>query len=130
MRRRRRAPARLVLTPVHRPTVDIYEADAAGYAERRGVQREERVAAFAAALGPDGLRLDLGCGPGHYLPLLGRPAVSVDAAAAMAQVAARAAPDVPAGDPSLSSDEQPASANITSATPTRTARDAVISDAG
>ena len=81
---------------MHRPTVDIYEADAAGYAERRGVQREERVAAFAAALGPDGLRLDLGCGPGHYLPLLGRPAVSVDAAAAMAQVAARAAPDVPA----------------------------------
>lgn len=82
--------------PVHRPTVDIYEADAAGYAARRGVQRSERVRRFAAALGPDGLRLDLGCGPGHYLPLLGRPAVAVDVAGAMVRVASLAAPDVPA----------------------------------
>jgi TDG/mug DNA glycosylase family protein len=79
---------------VHRPTVEIYEADARGYAARRGVQREERVRAFAAALGADGLRLDLGCGPGHYLPLLGRPAVAVDAAGAMVRVARSAMPDV------------------------------------
>ncbi|MBX3287280.1 MAG: methyltransferase domain-containing protein [Actinobacteria bacterium] len=79
---------------MHRPTVDVYEADATGYAARRGVQREQRVAAFASALG-DGLRLDLGCGPGHYLALLGRPAVAVDAAAAMVRVARAAAGDVP-----------------------------------
>jgi TDG/mug DNA glycosylase family protein len=80
---------------VHRPTVDIYEADASGYAARRGVQRAERVQAFAAAVGAHGLRLDLGCGPGHYLPLLGRPAVAVDAASAMVRVARSAVPGVP-----------------------------------
>lgn len=78
---------------MHRPTVDIYEADAAGYADRRGVQRPERALAFAGAIGSE-LRLDLGCGPGHYLPLLGRPAVALDAAHAMAEMAAGTAPAV------------------------------------
>lgn len=80
---------------MHRPTVAIYEADAAGYAERRGVQRPEQVRAFADAVA-DGLRLDLGCGPGLYLPLLGRPAVALDAAHAMVELAAEAAPEASA----------------------------------
>jgi len=80
---------------LHRPTVEIYECDAATYAERRGVQRPERAEAFAFSLPERGCRLDLGCGPGHYLPLLGRPAVAFDAAHAMARAAATAAPDVP-----------------------------------
>ena len=80
---------------MHRPTIAIYEDDADGYAARRGVQRPERVAAFATAVGA-GVRLDLGCGPGHHLPLLGRPAVALDAARAMTALAAIAVPGVPA----------------------------------
>jgi TDG/mug DNA glycosylase family protein len=87
---------------VHRPTIAIYEADAADYTRRRGVQRPERAGAFAAAVG-GGLRLDLGCGPGHYLPLLGRPAVALDAAEAMTRLAAGAAPEVPAVQGDLAS---------------------------
>jgi len=77
-------------------TIAVYEAEGAGYAERRGVQFPERIEAFAAAVAPGGLRLDLGCGPGHHLPLLGRPAVALDAAAAMVAASARANPDVAA----------------------------------
>ncbi len=68
---------------MHRPTIDVYEREGGRYAVRRGVQGKERVKAFAAALGPDAVRLDLGCGPGHYLPLLGEPAVALDATLAM-----------------------------------------------
>lgn len=80
---------------MHRPTIAVYEGDAATYAARRGVQRPVQVAAFAAALPPDGRRLDLGCGPGHHLPLLGGPAVALDAAAAMVAMAAATAPGAP-----------------------------------
>ncbi len=76
----------------HRPTIEVYEAAAAHYAEARGVQVPDRVAAFARAVRPGGRRLDLGCGPGHYLPLLGRPVVAADATAAMVRRAAAAHP--------------------------------------
>lgn len=80
---------------VHRPTIEVYEREAGTYAERRGVQDPARVRAFAAAL-PDGARrLDLGCGPGHHLPLLGAPAVAADATAAMVAAVRRDHPDVP-----------------------------------
>jgi len=79
-----------------RPTIEVYEREAAGYAVRRGVQRPERASAFAGAVAPEGVRLDLGCGPGHYLPLLGEPAVAVDAAASMVRAAREAHPSVPA----------------------------------
>jgi TDG/mug DNA glycosylase family protein len=82
-----------------RATIEVYEREGANYAERRGVQRPERAVAFAAAvdaLGPDARRLDLGCGPGHYLDLLGRPAVALDGALAMVTAARATAPDVPA----------------------------------
>ena len=78
---------------MHRPTVQVYEHEGAGYAVRRGVQRPERPQAFAAAV--SGLRLDLGCGPGQYLPLLGSPAVAADAAHAMVSASAAADPSVP-----------------------------------
>lgn len=78
---------------MHRPTVQVYEREGAGYAVRRGVQRPERARAFGAAV--TGLRLDLGCGPGQYLPLLGSPAVAADAAHAMAAAARRDHPEVP-----------------------------------
>ncbi|MEZ5139919.1 MAG: methyltransferase domain-containing protein [Acidimicrobiales bacterium] len=79
---------------MHRPTVEVYEREGEGYAARRGIQRPERTRAFASAVA--GLRLDLGCGPGHHLGLLGRPAVAVDAAGAMARAAAAHAPAVQA----------------------------------
>ena len=78
-----------------RRTIEVYERAAADYAVRRGVQREERAHAFRSELA-GGLRLDLGCGPGHYLPLLGEPIVAVDATEAMVALVRRDHPGVPA----------------------------------
>lgn len=77
-------------------TIDIYEREGARYSIRRGVEGPDQVEAFARSLPVDGLRLDLGSGPGHYLPLLGRPAVALDGAHAMAAASLDAYPDVPA----------------------------------
>jgi TDG/mug DNA glycosylase family protein len=75
-----------------RSTVDAYERSAVDYASARGVGNGERAEAFAASVATDGVRLDLGCGPGHHLPLLGRPVVGADAAAAMLDVVPQHAP--------------------------------------
>lgn len=81
---------------VHRQTIEIYEDEGAAYAIRRGVQRTDLATDFSESL-PDGrLRLDLGCGPGHHLPLLGDPAVALDGAHAMAAASRAAHPSVPA----------------------------------
>ncbi len=80
---------------MHRPTIDVYEANAADYVDRRGIQRPARARAFADAVADGARRLDLGCGPGHYLPLLGEPVLAVDAARAMAATTARDHPTVP-----------------------------------
>lgn len=77
------------------PTVDTYERGARAYLERRKAYNPERAEEFRASLPPGSLRLDLGSGPGHYLPHLGRPVVAADAAHAMAQTA-RAQHQVPA----------------------------------
>ena len=82
---------------MHRATIDVYEAEGANYARRRGPQDPARPRRFAEAVdagGADRLRLDLGCGPGHPLPHRGGPAVAVDAAQAMAVAARHAAPEV------------------------------------
>ena len=76
-----------------RATIEVYEGNARRYHERRGVHGPERVRAFADSV--DGRRLDLGAGPGIYLPLLGRPAVALDAARNMLAEASRNAPGVP-----------------------------------
>lgn len=76
------------------PTIAIYEREGAQYAVRRGVQDPERARTFGATV--VGRRLDLGCGPGHHLPLLGAPAFALDAARSMVAAAAVAAPDAPA----------------------------------
>jgi double-stranded uracil-DNA glycosylase len=76
-------------------TVGIYEQAAAAYGERRRAYQPERAAAFAARLPPDGVRLDLGSGPGHYVPHLGRPLVAADAAPAMLSEARRRHPGTP-----------------------------------
>ncbi|HEY8547239.1 MAG TPA: methyltransferase domain-containing protein [Acidimicrobiales bacterium] len=66
-----------------RATVEVYEQAARQYAEERRAYHPERAAAFADAVGEGTWRLDLGCGPGLYLPHLGRPVVALDPARAM-----------------------------------------------
>lgn len=74
------------------PTVAVYQRSAAAYRDRRRVYQPDRATSFAAAIPPGSVRVDLGCGPGHYLPLLGTPVVAVDAAPAMAAEARRRHP--------------------------------------
>lgn len=73
-------------------TVEVYERSAGRYAAARPVSDQRRPAGFAAAIPRGALRLDLGCGPGHHLPLLGEPIIAADAAAAMLDEVGRRAP--------------------------------------
>jgi TDG/mug DNA glycosylase family protein len=77
-------------------TVDIYERSAAAYGDRRRAYQPDRAATFGARLPAGGVRVDLGSGPGHYLPHLGRPVVAVDAAPSMLVEARRRHPGTPA----------------------------------
>jgi double-stranded uracil-DNA glycosylase len=79
-----------------RRTVDVYEHGAAAYGDRRRAYAPERAAAFAAAVPDGGVRIDLGTGPGHYLPHLGTPVVALDAAPAMLTETRRRHPGTPA----------------------------------
>ncbi len=76
-------------------TVEAYEQAAAEYGERRRAYHHERARSFAGALPPGGVRLDLGSGPGHYVPHLGRPVVAADAAVAMLAETRRRHPATP-----------------------------------
>lgn len=83
---------------MHHDTVAVYETNAGEYRRRRKAYdpgRAERFAAGVTAVNPDGVRLDLGCGPGLYADLLGRPLIATDAALAMCGEARATAPDVP-----------------------------------
>lgn len=79
-----------------RGTVAAYERSAAFYGDRRRAYQPERAASFAADVPAGGVRLDVGAGPGHYLPLLGQPAVAADPAVAMLVEARRRHPGTPA----------------------------------
>ena len=78
-----------------RGTVAVYEAGAAAYGDRRRAARPDGAAAFAARVQAGAVRLDLGSGPGHYLPHLGGPVVAADAAPAMVAEARRRHPGIP-----------------------------------
>ena len=80
---------------MERDTVAVYEQRAADWAARRPPKFRAQAAAFAARCLPGLPRLDVGSGPGSYLADLGRPAVALDAAFAMVDIARRIAPDVP-----------------------------------
>ena len=80
---------------MHRDTVEIYEANAAEYRRRRKAYDPERAERFRDGVGPGAPRLDVGCGPGLYLPLLGRPLVATDVAPAMCAEVRRADGSVP-----------------------------------
>jgi double-stranded uracil-DNA glycosylase len=77
-----------------RSTIAVYEAEAARWAANRRPRDLRRTRAFAdraraAALGPVA---DLGCGPGWDTAELPRPAVALDAAAAMVALVPERAP--------------------------------------
>lgn len=81
---------------MERATVDVYEQEAATYAARRPPKHRARAARFAESVLPGRPVLDVGCGPGGYLPDLlsgGAPVVALDAARAMLDLAGVAAPD-------------------------------------
>jgi double-stranded uracil-DNA glycosylase len=77
-------------------TIGAYERAAVEYGEQRRAYHPDRAEAFASRLPAGGVRVDLGSGPGHYLPHLGRPVVAADAAAAMLVEARRRHPGTPA----------------------------------
>jgi TDG/mug DNA glycosylase family protein len=68
-------------------TVEAYDRGARVYVENRRAYHPDRAEELAGLLPPGSLRLDLGSGPGHYLPHLGRPVVAADAALAMVREA-------------------------------------------
>ena len=74
-----------------RATVDLYEAQSAAYAARRGPIDLDRAVALGARR-PSGVVADLGSGPGWYTSALGHPVVALDAAAAMLRLTRKAAP--------------------------------------
>ena len=78
---------------VDRDTVLVYEARASEWRARRPARFVERARALADAVAGDGVRVDLGCGPGLHLPHLGRPVVALDAAFAMVELARETCPD-------------------------------------
>jgi double-stranded uracil-DNA glycosylase len=83
------------VTAMDRATVDVYERAARDYGERRRAYQPHRALSFAAAVPAGAVRVDLGTGPGHYLPYLGHPVVAADAAVAMVAEARRRHPGVP-----------------------------------
>ena len=76
-----------------RATVDLYEERAGVYAASKPPRFLDRAAAFAERCLPGRPVVDLGCGPGGYVPALPRPAIALDAARAMLDLTAAAAPD-------------------------------------
>jgi double-stranded uracil-DNA glycosylase len=76
-----------------RSTIDVYEARASEWRDRRPARFVDRAERFAAAVAAGGMRADLGCGAGLHLPLLGRPVLGIDAAHAMLVLARDVAPD-------------------------------------
>ena len=76
-----------------RSTIDVYEARASEWRDRRPARFTERAEQFGASVPSDVMRADLGCGAGLYLPYLGRPVVALDAARAMLELTRDVASD-------------------------------------
>jgi SAM-dependent methyltransferase len=82
-------------TAVDRDTVAVYEARAGEWRDTREARFLDRAALLRASVLDDLVVADLGCGAGLHLPFLPRPAVALDAAVAMVQLARGTASDVP-----------------------------------
>jgi len=79
---------------VDRSTVDVYEDCGDRWAATRRPVRRADAGAFAAAVAPERVRVDLGCGAGRYSLDIGPRAVGLDAARAMLEQCRRAAPGI------------------------------------
>ncbi len=75
--------------------MDAYEQQAARWESERTVDEPELAAAFARRVGGEGVRLDVGCGPGWYAPLLGGQVIASDAAFSMLKIAVLGAEGAP-----------------------------------
>ncbi len=73
-------------------TVQIYQDHASEWSRRRAGRHRADAAGFVESTAADAVRIDLGCGPGHYTADLGAPVVAIDAAWAMLPLARAAAP--------------------------------------
>jgi TDG/mug DNA glycosylase family protein len=83
----------MIRPDMDRPTIDVYEARASEWRDRRSARFAERAEQFGASVPSDAMRADLGCGAGLYLPYLGRPVVALDAARAMLELSRGVASD-------------------------------------
>ena len=78
---------------MERATVGIYDdrgLDWAASHSRAG--RRAEAEAFSDRVGAGALRIDVGCGAGRYLPLLGSPAIALDASAVMLRACRQSVP--------------------------------------
>lgn len=82
-----------MIRAVERATVEVYEQRARQWRDTRPARFPERAEALVAGLTPGTVRIDVGCGAGLHLPMLGEPVIALDAAFAMLEVAREAAPD-------------------------------------
>jgi TDG/mug DNA glycosylase family protein len=78
---------------VERDTVAVYEANATAWRDRRTPTALDDAHALARSTPAGAVTVDLGSGPGGYLPHLARPAVALDAARAMLELTRDVAPD-------------------------------------
>ena len=83
----------MIRPDMDRSTIEVYESRASEWRDRRPARFTERAEQFGASVPSDAMRADLGCGPGLYLPYLGRPVVALDAARAMLELARGVASD-------------------------------------
>ena len=88
-----RSAGREKMAAVERETVEVYEQQAVAWQEQRPARFVEAADSLGQAVQAGGVRVDLGCGAGSYLPYLGRPIVALDAAHAMVRLAVDATPD-------------------------------------
>jgi TDG/mug DNA glycosylase family protein len=77
-----------------RPTVDLYDRKGLAWAATHATAgRRAEAEAFDGRVAPGGLRIDVGCGAGRYLPHLGAPVVAFDASVSMLQACRSVVPD-------------------------------------
>ena len=76
-----------------RATVGVYEDWAVEWWAERQPKSTTAVEAFAALDRPDGITVDLGCGPGWHTAALPSPALAIDAARSMLDMVSDHAPD-------------------------------------
>ena len=95
---------------MERATVEIYEERGLEWAASHATAgRRAEAESFAARVGAGGVRLDVGCGAGRYLPHLGTPVIALDASAVHARrPAAHGCPTLPTSGPTSSTSRSPA----------------------